>query len=519
MRLGRGVGTGHRLHPAGNVILASYGDPVVGGGIDFGVGTFPTYSSDNLFFSAYTASGPDAGKLRWAKHVPMILLSDVFGVGVDSQGHIVVSGNYSGSMQVDGRLLVTSDSEQLGVFDSFLGSFAEPSPSIPTIGTGSVCQGLTFTTVPEDIVVPATSPAGACVFFMPPTSTGPTVTCKQAPNTTYTRGATTVNCTAFDAYGNSASAQPFTVTVTDPPPPVLTASAHRDHLNSNQSEWRDRQLHIADRRRCPPQSEQLLIVRCAAPARRQLPGTAARLHAAAGFGDVPAGLGHRVCHRYHPRDVHLSGRCGGSVRDGELRGHHPRFATHADGSGERHEAGDRPERRRRHLQRVRHRFADGTDPVTCSAGSGSTFAITTTPVTCSATNKAGMTSSASFTVTVLDTAPTLMVPASITTNATGPSGAFVTYSVSATDFVDGTDTGDVQRRVRLDLPDRDDDRDVLGHQRGRNDQHGDLHGDGARHTADPDGTREHHGAGDRPKRRGRHLQRVRHRFCRRHGSR
>ena len=78
--------------------------------------------------------------------------------------------------------------------------------------------------------------------------------------------------------------------------------------------------------------------------------------------------------------------------------------------------------------------------MTCSAGSGSTFAITTTPVTCSATNKAGMTSTSTFDVTVTDLAPpVLTVPSNITATATVPSGAVVTFSATATDFVDGTD--------------------------------------------------------------------------------
>ncbi|HLE91865.1 MAG TPA: HYR domain-containing protein, partial [Anaerolineales bacterium] len=44
-----------------------------------------------------------------------------------------------------------------------------------------------------------------------------------------------------------------------------------------------------------------------------------------------------------------------------------------------------------------------------------------------------------FIVHVVDTtAPTLTLPGNITTNATGPSGAVVTYSASATDIVDGS---------------------------------------------------------------------------------
>jgi len=75
---------------------------------------------------------------------------------------------------------------------------------------------------------------------------------------------------------------------------------------------------------------------------------------------------------------------------------------------------------------------------TCTPESGSTFALGETTVNCSVTDSSENTSSASFTVTVVDTTPpTVDVPADVTTEATGPDGAAVTYSVSATDLVDG----------------------------------------------------------------------------------
>jgi hypothetical protein len=85
-------------------------------------------------------------------------------------------------------------------------------------------------------------------------------------------------------------------------------------------------------------------------------------------------------------------------------------------------------------------LVDGTDPVNCAPASGSTFPLGTTTVNCSATDAHGNTATASFQISVVDTTPpTITVPTNVTAEATGPSGAAVTYTVSATDLVDGTD--------------------------------------------------------------------------------
>ncbi len=72
----------------------------------------------------------------------------------------------------------------------------------------------------------------------------------------------------------------------------------------------------------------------------------------------------------------------------------------------------------------------GTSTINCSPSSGSTFPIGTTTVNCSATDTGGGSASGSFQVTVVQPIA-LSLPANITTNATSPSGANVTYTVSA----------------------------------------------------------------------------------------
>ena len=86
-------------------------------------------------------------------------------------------------------------------------------------------------------------------------------------------------------------------------------------------------------------------------------------------------------------------------------------------------------------------LVDGTDTVTCLPASGSTFAIGVTTVHCSATDAHKNTGTSSFTITVTDTtAPVLSLPGPITAEATGPGGAAVPFTVSASDLVDGVIT-------------------------------------------------------------------------------
>jgi hypothetical protein len=81
----------------------------------------------------------------------------------------------------------------------------------------------------------------------------------------------------------------------------------------------------------------------------------------------------------------------------------------------------------------------GTLPATCVPSSGATFPVGSTTVNCSAVDSSGNTGKGSFTVTVRDTtAPAVTVPGPIVAEATGPLGAAVAFSASATDSVSGS---------------------------------------------------------------------------------
>jgi len=81
---------------------------------------------------------------------------------------------------------------------------------------------------------------------------------------------------------------------------------------------------------------------------------------------------------------------------------------------------------------------DGPVPVACAPASGSLFALGQTTVTCSAQDAAGNTATSVFDLQVRDTtAPTIQAHADLAAEATGPSGATVTYSAPvATDVAD-----------------------------------------------------------------------------------
>ncbi len=83
-------------------------------------------------------------------------------------------------------------------------------------------------------------------------------------------------------------------------------------------------------------------------------------------------------------------------------------------------------------------IADGSIVPACLPASGSTFMLGTTIVNCSATDSSANVASGSFNVTITDTgAPTLILPANISAEATSAAGAIVNYSASANDAIDG----------------------------------------------------------------------------------
>src|SRR5205823_6656269 len=84
----------------------------------------------------------------------------------------------------------------------------------------------------------------------------------------------------------------------------------------------------------------------------------------------------------------------------------------------------------------------GVQPVSlsCSPPSGTQLSLGSTMVSCQAVDGGGSVTNATFFAHVVDTtAPVIVVPAALTTDAVSPLGVTVSFNAHATDIVDGTD--------------------------------------------------------------------------------
>jgi hypothetical protein len=81
---------------------------------------------------------------------------------------------------------------------------------------------------------------------------------------------------------------------------------------------------------------------------------------------------------------------------------------------------------------------DGPITPTCTPSTGATLPIGVSTVTCTATDAAGNTATGTFTVTVRDTTgPQLTLPDTVNAEASGPGGAIVAWTATASDLVSG----------------------------------------------------------------------------------
>ncbi|MBI4311130.1 MAG: HYR domain-containing protein, partial [Chloroflexi bacterium] len=266
--------------------------------------------------------------------------------------------------------------------------------------------------VPANKTVEATGPSGAVLTFAASATDivdgARPMACTPASGSTFAVGTTVVTCSATDTRGNTGSAS-FSVTVRDTMAPALTvpASAVAEAAGSGgavvtfAASGTD-SVSGAVTASCSPPSGSLFpvgttTVTCTATDGAGNTGSASFSVTVADTTPpvvtVPANIA-----------AEASGATGAAVA----------FTSSASD------------------------IVDGPLATTCTPASGSTFAIGTTAVACSATDNRGNTGSASFSVTVVDTTPpAVTVPANFIAEATGPAGATVTFTSSASDIVDG----------------------------------------------------------------------------------
>ena len=240
---------------------------------------------------------------------------------------------------------------------------------------------------------------------------GPVSTnCSPSSGSTFGLGTTSVNCTATDAHGNTGSGS-FSVTIQDTTPPSITVPGNIT---------------------APATSPSGAVVTFSASA-SDLVDTSVSVSCSPPSGSVfPVGTTTVNCTATDDSGNQAQGSFTVTVQDTtpptvNVPGNITAEATSPAGAVVTFTA-------------TASDNVDVSPTVTCGPPSGSTFAIAVTTVSCTATDDSGNTSAAkTFTVTVRDTTPpTVAVSGDLVAEATGPNGAAVTFSASASDIVDGS---------------------------------------------------------------------------------
>lgn len=274
-----------------------------------------------------------------------------------------------------------------------------------TFRVNVVLGALPVLTLPASFTVPATRSDGAIVTYTTSTNDGSPVLCDPASGDLFPLGQTRVDCSASNLNGTSVGS--FTVTVNDTVPPVLTLPADFTASAGNATQ---------------------LDVTFTATAVDLVSGPVPVICNPASGATFPVGTTTVQCTAADQAANSVSGSFHVTVTSTAvpptltLPANFSVEATGPNGAVATYTA-----------------TADQNATVVCSPISGSVFALGANTVICTATNVGGISSSGSFVITVVDTTPpTLSLPANITKDATGPSGATVTFTATASDLVDGS---------------------------------------------------------------------------------
>jgi hypothetical protein len=290
--------------------------------------------------------------------------------------------------------------------------------------------------LPADMTREATGPGGATVNYTvasADTVDGPvTAVCVPASGGQFALGATTVNCTATDAAGNTSTGS-FLVTVVDTTPPVIDPmddlveeatfpSGARAYYSVTATDLVTVNPLLTVTYN--PSTDILTAVSTTPYFNNGDPNTTpTRVRFVAGLTEYSRSLTQDGWSVLNSTTAQLVNASVWGLPFTQVEFFHLNIITSAETN-----------------KRAWNASAPGL-LTSCDYPSGSIFPIGVTTVTCSATDAAGNSSSDSFTVTVRDTtAPTLTLPADIILEATSSTGASATYTVSAVDLVDGVRT-------------------------------------------------------------------------------
>jgi hypothetical protein len=294
---------------------------------------------------------------------------------------------------------------------------------------GNPAAATTFTVTVSDATGPAiaahanvtqeaSSSSGAVVTYDSPATADAVdgagvATCAPLSGSTFPLGATTVTCTATDAAGNHAAETTFTVTVTDSVAPVIAAHGNESAEAASASG---------------------AAVTYDAPATSDAVGGAGTASCAPASGATfPIGTSTVVCSAADAAgNQAIATTFSVTVRDTTA----PVIAAKADVFAVATSSAGAIVN---YAPPATSDAVDGAGTASCSPASGTQFAKGVTTVTCTATDAHGNHAvSTTFAVNVTNNAPSVSVPAAAMAEATGPSGAAVTFTATATDLEDGT---------------------------------------------------------------------------------
>jgi len=237
---------------------------------------------------------------------------------------------------------------------------------------------------------------------------------------------TTVTCGATDAHGNAAEGRTFTVAVHDTTPPAFAPTSVSPDLTAEATSSAGTEVSFAS-----PTANDLVdlgnvTITCSPSSPHVFPlgDTTVQCDAADSRGNKTQDKAQSVAFKVTVEDT-TPPALDGIPADQTLEASSAAGAPFA------------------YALPTASDVVDGERPVTCTPSPAlatlGMYPLGITSVSCEARDTRGNGNSGAFTITVADTTPpTLALPTNLVAEATGPNGAAVTFSVSATDLVDAS---------------------------------------------------------------------------------